>query len=493
MNVEGESDLNNESIFGKLSKGVVSLAFRQVVVRLTSFFGSILLARLLAPVDFGLYALVGFFGGFLSLISDMGLGAGLLQYKQEPDRRLIFSVFTLIQLIYICLFVIGVPTSLLFKHIYKMSNENELMLLVILVTFYFNSFRTLPVTFLERGLRFSNIALLEMVEGIIYQVGAVVFALSHFGAWSFVLGNFLSRITGVIIANIMFPVRIGFVFKFKDALPLVKLGGVIQAANIAAYIKDSIIPTVIGLTLGVGEVGFINFALKIISYIFMPLELVHRILFPALSRLDHNSHSYTAIVDRVVHLYVIISYGSIGIVGLCIPEIVGIVFSPKWIPAISIIYSFLFLQFGYGLTIPVFTVLASRRKAGLFLGFNIVQMLIMWIVGFPLVRHWGIRGFETTNFIEILTFIPFLLLAKKVVSLSYISHIWRPLVSLVAMYGIITLAQVKGHVHNFPMLLVLLFMAFIVYAGSILSLDRSLRKMILKYFRRHFTIGFVER
>lgn len=60
-----------------------------------SFFVTIILARLIAPADFGLVAIVTIFTTFLNVFVDSGLGSALIQ-KKNADNIDFSTVFFLI-------------------------------------------------------------------------------------------------------------------------------------------------------------------------------------------------------------------------------------------------------------------------------------------------------------------------------------------------------------------------------------------------------------
>ena len=78
----------------KAVRGGFSLLIRQGFGHLIVVSGTILLARLLTPDDFGIYAVVTFLVKFLTLFGDVGLGASLIQREEEPcleDWRAVFT------------------------------------------------------------------------------------------------------------------------------------------------------------------------------------------------------------------------------------------------------------------------------------------------------------------------------------------------------------------------------------------------------------------
>lgn len=68
---------------------------RQVFVQGSNLLGSLLLARILSPTEFGLYAVAIFWLSFLSTFGGTGFAANLIRQPSEPtlaDYRTVFSI-----------------------------------------------------------------------------------------------------------------------------------------------------------------------------------------------------------------------------------------------------------------------------------------------------------------------------------------------------------------------------------------------------------------
>ena len=79
----------------KALKGVFTLTFRRLLLKLIDTIGIIYLARLLPQESFGIFAIISFVVfTFLSFFSDVGLGAALIQKDkvEEDDLKTTFTV-----------------------------------------------------------------------------------------------------------------------------------------------------------------------------------------------------------------------------------------------------------------------------------------------------------------------------------------------------------------------------------------------------------------
>ena len=78
-----EEELELSQVKGRAVRATGALMSRQIVVRGINFLGFVVLARVLDPATFGLFAVVRFVVYFLQRFSDFGLSATLLRKKDS--------------------------------------------------------------------------------------------------------------------------------------------------------------------------------------------------------------------------------------------------------------------------------------------------------------------------------------------------------------------------------------------------------------------------
>ncbi|WP_276959361.1 oligosaccharide flippase family protein, partial [Allomeiothermus silvanus] len=100
-----ETPLSLQDLGRQATRSATALAVRQVLVQGLNVLGGILLARLLTPAEFGLYAIVTFLLAFLVAFGGTGLAASLIRQPNEPDELDYRSVYTVQQIIVVTLVV----------------------------------------------------------------------------------------------------------------------------------------------------------------------------------------------------------------------------------------------------------------------------------------------------------------------------------------------------------------------------------------------------
>jgi O-antigen/teichoic acid export membrane protein len=61
------------------------LVARTVLTRGITLLGTVALARMLTPADFGVFAVITLIVTIITVVGDLGIGAGLVQQREEPS------------------------------------------------------------------------------------------------------------------------------------------------------------------------------------------------------------------------------------------------------------------------------------------------------------------------------------------------------------------------------------------------------------------------
>ena len=142
----------------------------------------VVLARILSPRDFGLVGMVVVFTGLADLISELGLGAALIQRKDIEQRHLnsVFWVNMSLGLLLTVLFMAGSPL------IVRFYQEPAILGLTLAISFNFliGSLSVIQNSILMKALNFRKLAIIELSSTLTAGTVAITMALLGMGFWS---------------------------------------------------------------------------------------------------------------------------------------------------------------------------------------------------------------------------------------------------------------------------------------------------------------------
>ena len=144
----------------------------RIVSFISQFILSILLARILDPSDYGVFAMIAVFLNLGLLLSDFGLGYAIIYYKKFP-AGFPNSVFTL-NLIFGVVITLTLFLSASYVSAFYGTPVLMPLLQVISITYLISSFGVVGLSLLKKELRFRKITLIENVSLFISFAAAIL-------------------------------------------------------------------------------------------------------------------------------------------------------------------------------------------------------------------------------------------------------------------------------------------------------------------------------
>jgi PST family polysaccharide transporter len=212
------TELNLDNLKQKAFKGIFTLSFRRLILKVIDTVGVIFLARALSTDVYGVFGIISFVVfTFLSFFSDIGFGAALIQKHTELTEDDIRTTFTIQQTLVTSLMIIAWIASPYISNFYNLGLQGTWLIRVLSVSLFLTSFKTIPSILLERKLQFEKLVIPEILETVIYNVVAVYMALHGYGVWSLVIAIIARTVVGAAALNILCPWPIGWKFDRQSA------------------------------------------------------------------------------------------------------------------------------------------------------------------------------------------------------------------------------------------------------------------------------------
>jgi O-antigen/teichoic acid export membrane protein len=473
-------DLKKKSL-----KGMSALFVRQILVKVIFFAGNIILARLLAPEIFGIYAIVNFVVTFFSTFGDVGIGAALIQKKGELNREELSTTFWLQQmLVWLVVGVVVLIAPLALKVYPSLPPVGVWLIRAMAVSFLFSSLKTIPAILMERDIDFKRIAWVDITENLAFQAVAISCAFMGLEAWSFILAAITRSLLGAVIIYALSSWRPSFHYRFESVKGLVRFGLPYQGNQLLNFVKDAVTPLFVGVYAGAAAVGYVNWARNVAFAPLMLSESFGRVAFPAFSKLQDEKELLTRTIERSVRILTLIMFPTTAIMVALGPEITHVVFTDKWLPAIHAYYLFCFTPFLMGITLPMASAIFSLGQSKLMLIMTIILIAIEWGVGVPAIIKMGFTGIAITQPISYLLFI-FLyryVLYKQQIKLKLLNNILFQFSSALLAGIILTYCKALFSIN----ILTILVQTVIGY-GCFISIMYLVNKSLLKEFREYLS------
>lgn len=470
--------------------GVMWMGGGRIVARGFVLISRVVLARLLAPEDFGLVALALVVVAFQDLLAGMGLPVALVQAK-EIDQRGYSSAF------WFCSFqagVLGVVAAVASPFLASLLGDARLAPFVVALSL--SGISLAPVAVLEsrllRSSDFRAIALSRVIAQVLGSVVAVVTAVVGWDVWSLVAGRVTTMLLTLVLVARAAAWWPSLTFRADTIRRLMGLGAGFTVAGVVHAVNRQLPAVLVGRFLGPEALGFFTLAQQILL---LPVQYVARpiakVLFPAFARLQDEPDELAASFQRwqlaVVGVASVLPALAIPLAPLAIPFALGdrwsggvVVFQLAAIPAtarlVVAIVGSLLRGLGRATQVATWTLVAVVAESG----------------GLALGLPWGL---ETSVAIwsagQLLTTVAGLLLAARALDRSLL-YVARP--SLISLPPLATLfAMAQGMLlatAGWPSLVRLIVASlagvggyFLIYALIVPKDVRSLKRAVLDRLR----------
>lgn len=373
-------NLKNTSVKSAAVTGVT-----QVAKFILQFGGTAVLARLLAPEDFGLIAMTIVITGFISLFKDVGLSMATVQ-KEHINHEQVSALFWINVAIGALLSVIVLALSPLIAKLY---NEPRLMGITIALSavFFVGGFAIQPKAILKRQMAFKALAYIEIIGQSSGVACAIYMATSGFGYWSLVGQQITIIVVDFFITSIALSWRPSRPKKAAGVGSMVRFGADIVAFNSVNYFSRQMDNILIGWFWGPSALAFYS---KAYTLLLMPVNQINAPLtavsLPSLSRTQHDPTRYKSFFLKFFELIVSLSIPIVLMFFLFSEQIILAWLGAAWTESSAIFKLLVPAAITGIITNPLGSLMLSLglstryRKIGLL---SAVVIVIAFIIGLP--------------------------------------------------------------------------------------------------------------
>lgn len=323
-------DLKGRSVRG----GAVTIGGQaaQFAIRLG---GMAVLARLLAPEDFGLIAMVTALTGFVGMFKDAGLSMATVQ-RQEINHAQISTLFWINVALGAAL--MGITATLAPAVAWFYGNQELTGITLLLSTaLLISGFAIQHQALLRRQMRFTALVVIEIIAQAVAIGVAIALAFTGFGYWALVSQPITAAATLTLLCWLLCDWRPGLARRGAGVRPMLAFGGNLTGSSIMIYFARNLDNIMIGRFIGAGPLGFYT---RAYSLLMLPISQINspvtNVAIPALSSLQDKPQDFRRYYTRALGLVVFFGFPLVSWLFVAADEVVLIVLGEKWIDSIPI-------------------------------------------------------------------------------------------------------------------------------------------------------------
>jgi len=320
-------DLGRRSVRG----GIVTVTAQivKIVIQLAAL---VVLARLLSPTEFGLYAIAAVLMTLFEMFKDLGLSLATVQ-RAEISQRQVSTLFWLNVLL--GALIAGVTAALgpLAGQLYGEPALSEI-LYWLAGSFLLTGVGTQHQALLRRQMRFGALAVLQTAAEVAALAAAVAAAVAGLGFWALVVQRLVWALLMGPGAWAVCGWRPGRPGPFREVAHLVRFGGEVTASMLVNQLASNADKLLLGWMWGPAPVGLYERAQKLVRVALHNLNTpLFGVAVPALSRLKDEPETYRRAYLGVVGKLSMLTTPVAAVLVACPDWVVALLFGQAWLAA----------------------------------------------------------------------------------------------------------------------------------------------------------------
>ena len=292
------------------------------------------LARVLPTAQFGILGLAVVFAQLSQQVGVAGLDAYVIQ-RRDLDGVAVDSVFWMA----LCFTsVLAAGWTLTRSVIATWFHVPELApyMLLISVTVVVSGVGSVPLSLLQRSLRYRDVAIAESAGNVAQAVVAVVLAAGGYGIWSLMWGYFAQEATKTAwyIWYSRYVPRVRF--RIAAVRPSLRFGLPVLGDRFLTFLTLSADRPIIGRALGAGPLGVYVLAIEIVGFpARRVVSILARVLFPAMAELQTDISRMGAAYEKVARTLSIVVIPAFVGLALVAGDVVQAGLGARWQPLVT--------------------------------------------------------------------------------------------------------------------------------------------------------------
>src|SRR3989344_473829 len=376
------------SISKKVAQGSFWLFSFRIVDHSFRLVRTVILARLLAPNDFGLFGITVMAVSLLETFSQNGFQQALTQKKGDIvsylDSAWVVQIVRGLALA-LALFFLAPFIALFFN-----APESELILKVVALTVALQGFYNIAIVYFSKELQFHKYFLYQITGTVADFIVSVALAFMFRSVWALVFGLLAGTLTRLVLSYLAYSYVPRFSFNIQRAKELFVFGRWVFITNIIAFFIMQADGFFVAKMLGVTALGFYQIAYKIPSI--LAIDILAGAIFPAYTKIQDDIGKIKQAYFKIFRLFACFLLPAAGGLLAVAPEFIQLFLGGKWLPAAGAMQVLIVSTLVWTIAVLSNYVFLALAKPEIETKGSAIRFLILAILLYPFIIWWGIFG-----------------------------------------------------------------------------------------------------
>ena len=327
-----------------------------------TFIVSIVLARILAPEDYGQIALITVFTTIMQVFVDSGLGTALIQ-KKDADDLDFSSVFYFNFVVCLVLYAIMFMAAPIIR--------------VISLTIVISGVKGIQQSYVSRNMLFKRFFYATLGGTVFSAFLGIGLAYSGFGVWAIVAQQLSNTAIDTLILWLTVKWRPKKMFSWKRLKGLLSFGWKMLASALLDTLYGNIRSLIIGKMYSSADLAYYNQGDKFPYVIANNINTsIDSVLLPTMADVQDDAGRVKAMTRRAIKTSTYIMAPLMMGLAFCAEPIVRLVLTDKWLPCVPFLRIFCITYMFYPIHTANLNAIKAMGRSDLFLKLEIAKKIV---------------------------------------------------------------------------------------------------------------------
>lgn len=355
--------------------------------QMVSFVVSIVLARILAPSDYGAIAMVMVFVTLANVIVEGGFSSALIQKKDADklDFSTVFYVSVFFSIIlYAVLYIVAPYISRFYGEGYEILTP---VLRVIGLQVIIYGANSVQQAYVSKKMMFKKFFWSTLVGTIASAVVGLVMAYSGYGIWALVGQQLISVITNTVVLYLVTRKLLGLMFSFQRLRGLFGYGAKILGASLLVNLFLDLRSLIIGKIYSAKDLAFFDRGRQFPNLIVTNINSsVGAVLFPKMSQEQDDKERIKQTCRNSIRFSSFVMMPLMLGMAACAEPFIRILLTDKWIECVPFLRLFCVIYMFYPMHTANMQAIKALGHSGMFLKLELIKKSLE-LIGLLLVMN----------------------------------------------------------------------------------------------------------
>lgn len=335
----------------------------------------IVMARILAPAEFGALAIMLVFVNVGNVIVQSGLNTAIIQAPDatERDYSTVFWMSLAISLALYALVFLCAPAVAAFYGMPQIVAPLRVLVLVLVI----NAYNSIQEAIVARGLDFQKTFRATVTAALVSGTAGIATALAGGGIWALVIQQLVQQVVKCLVLALQIPWKPQLVFEPARARKLFGFSWKLLLSGLMDQAYQSLSDLIIGKVFNSTDLGYVSQGKKYPMALGVTLDgAIQPVMLSAVSHVQDDKARVKRLARRGLKTSTFLIVPAMTLFAIVAIPVVSLLLGDKWLPSVPFLQMYCFV---YAL-LPIHTtnlqVLNGMGRSDVFLKLEVIKKVV---------------------------------------------------------------------------------------------------------------------